>query len=193
MTAAETFSVDPASELHGYELFQGERWWKGVPPRARIAVYGKALDSIAEHSTALVLRGVHSAGLPLRYAYPDPPHTVVLSHLLERVHEFVAQQKEQVLVIADEVGEQARHRADLDIYRRKGTPGYRGKKLTTIVDTLHFAPSHASRLLQAVDLVTFLYRRVYDHTEANERSARANAALWSKLESKIVHEGCFLP
>ena len=62
------------------------------------------------------------------------------------------------LVIADEVDSQARHRADLSSYREVGTTGYRHRKLTRIVDTLHFAPSHASRLVQAADVITFLYR-----------------------------------
>ena len=61
-----------------------------------------------------------------------------------------------VLVIADEVDGQARHHADLSSYREVGTTGYRHRKLTRIVDTLHFAPSHASRLVQAADVITFL-------------------------------------
>jgi len=48
---------------------------------------------------------------------------------------------EYALVIADEVDGQAKHRADLSSYREVCTTGYRHRKLTRIVDTLHFAPS----------------------------------------------------
>jgi hypothetical protein len=130
---------------------------KGIPPRTRIGVYNGAFDAIGKHCRAIILRGVDSAGLRMRYATPEPPHSVVLLHLLERVDEYAKQYGEQVLVIADEVGEQAKHRSELAMYRRSGTWGYRARKLTQIVDTLHFAPSSASRLVQAIDLVTFLY------------------------------------
>jgi hypothetical protein len=63
---------------------------------------------------------------------------------------------EYALVIADEVDGQAKHRADLSSYRDVGTTGYRHRKLTRIVDTLHFAPSRASRLVQAADVITIL-------------------------------------
>ena len=72
---------------------------------------------------------------------------MVLQHLLERVDEYVTSVGEYALVIADEVDAQAKHRADLSTYREVGTLGYRHRKLTRIVDTLHFAPSNASRLV----------------------------------------------
>jgi len=87
------------------------------------------------------------------------PGVEPLQHLLERVDECATGLGDYALVIADEVDGQARHRADLSSYREVGTTGYRHRKLTRIVDTLHFAPSHASRLVQAADVITFLYRR----------------------------------
>ena len=191
--AVGDYGVDSQAELHGYELFQGERWWDGVPVRARIAVYGAALDVIGEHCETIILRGIHSAGLRERYKHPEEPHSLVLLHLLERINEYGMRHQEHLLVIADEVGEQARHRSDLALYRRRGTWGYRSAQLTQIVDTLHFAPSHASRLLQAVDLVVFLYRRIQDHTETDARAARANSTLWRRIEDKISHEDCWYP
>lgn len=191
--AVRDYGVDLDAELHGYELFQGERWWDGVPVRARIAVYGAALDVVGDHCETLILRGVHSAGLRERYRHPDEPHSIVLQHLLERINEYGVKQQEHLLVIADEVGEQARHRSDLALYRSRGTWGYRSAQLTQIVDTLHFAPSHVSRLLQAVDLVVFLYRRMQDHKESDPRATRANETLWARIAGKIYHELCWYP
>jgi len=98
-----------------------------------------------------------------------------------------------VLVIADEVDGQARHHADLSSYREVGTTGYRHRKLTRIVDTLHFAPSHASRLVQATDVITFLYRRVFTHRETDERSRKAKIAMWNRLRLRVHHEFCWFP
>ncbi|BAL85333.1 hypothetical protein AMIS_1130 [Actinoplanes missouriensis 431] len=90
-------------------------------------------------------------------------------------------------------GVPVRARADLHGYLRYGTHGYRGRRLTRIVDTMHFAPSSASRLVQAIDLVVFLYRRIQTHTESDSRATRANAALWDRIAPKISHQHCWYP
>jgi Protein of unknown function (DUF3800) len=130
---------------------------------------------------------------PFSYSVPEPPHSVVLQHLLERVDECVTNLGDYALVIADEVDGQAKHRADLSSYRDVGTTGYRHRKLTRIVDTLHFAPSHASRLVQAADVIAFLYRRVFTHEETNERSRAAKVAMWGRLQPRVHHELCWFP
>jgi Protein of unknown function (DUF3800) len=188
--ATRDYGVAEDAELHGYELFQGEGWWRGVPPRARIGVYNDAFETISEHCDAIILRGIHTEGQRRRYAKIEPAHSWVLSNLLEQIHDHVTT---CALVIADEVGDQAIHRADLAFYQNSGTLGYRARKLTRIIDTLHFAPSHASRLLQAVDLVVYLHRRIETHIEPTERGRRANERLWKRIGSKVVHQRCWYP
>lgn len=74
-----------------------------------------------------------------------------------------------------------------------GTIGYRQRKLTRIVDTLHFAPSHASRLVQAADMITFLYRRVFTHRDSDTRSRKAKIAMWNRLRPRVYHNHCWCP
>lgn len=114
-------------------------------------------------------------------------------HLFEQINKYAATHDDFALVIADEVGEPARHRADLAAYRQDGTWGYRATKLTQIIDTLHFAPSDTSRLLQAADLVVYLHRRMVTHTEPSDKARRANERLWSHVEPKVVHQWCWHP
>lgn len=193
LNAAKAYGVNAESELHGYDLFQGRAHWSGLPPRARVAVYNAAMKAIGAHDVTIILRGVDRHGLAHRYASPKPAHEVVLSHLLERVDGYAAMREELALVIADEVDNPATHRADLSRYRVDGTGGYRSRRLTRIVDTLHFAPSHASRLVQAVDLVTFLYRRMANVTGHDPREAAANEKLWSWVEQRRYHSWCWSP
>jgi len=96
-------------------------------------------------------------------------------------------------VIADDVDEPAKHRADLSAYRTQGTKGYRSQLLDRIVDTLHFAPSHSSRLVQAADMLAFMYRRLETHTESDPRATRANEALWSRIQPTVQHRHCWIP
>lgn len=94
------------------------------------------------------------------------------------------------LVIADEPGQhdqQREYRTDLGSYREAGTRGWRGRKITRVVDTLHFAPSESSRLVQASDLVAFLFHRLQTKTDADARETRANARLWTRLADGALH------
>ncbi|BCY10936.1 DUF3800 domain-containing protein [Actinoplanes sp. L3-i22] len=185
--AVDSFGVPKDAELHGYELFNGVGWWKDVPVRARIGVYNEVFTAIGAHCTVLLLRGMNAGG---RHTSASSRHRRVLQHLLEQIDEYADRHDEHVLVIADEVGEQSKHWADLHDYLRTGTDA---RQLTRIVDTMHFAPSSASRLVQAIDLVVFLYRRVQTHTETDARATRANAALWARIEPRVGHQDCWYP
>lgn len=191
--AVRAHGVTEDAELHGYELYQGEGWWKELPPRVRISIYNEVFEAVSQHCRAVILRGLHRAGQRRRYTVVDPAHSIVLLHLLEQIDDFARRRDEHVLVIADEVGEQAKHRSELAMYRRLGTWGYKSRKLTQVVDTLHFAPSHASRLLQAVDLIVFLHRRLETHKEPVERARRANERLWERLEPVVFHNWTWYP
>lgn len=131
---------------------------------------------------------------------PPAPRTLqhhrrpVLGQLLERVDEWVARRDEHALVIADEVVAQpGLYRAVLSLYQQHGLWGESTRKLIHIGDTLHFAPSAASRLVQAADLIAFLYRRIETQTAPDERARRANNALWERVGSRVVSATCWTP
>src|SRR6266508_3129053 len=171
------------------------RW----PPRKRTDYLMAWSCTDTRHSTPaaqdihVIARSMDVVGQNARYRFPEPPHSVVLQHLLERVDECVTTLGEYALVIADEVDGQAKHRTDLSSYRDVGTTGYRRRRLTRIVDTLHFAPSHASRLVQAADVIAFLYRRGFTHRETDERSRKTKVSMWKRLEPRVHHELCWFP
>ncbi|MGH3833292.1 MAG: hypothetical protein ACRDRS_23130, partial [Pseudonocardiaceae bacterium] len=84
------------------------------------------------------------------------------------------------------------YRAYLRRYQDIGTLGYRHRRITQIVDTLHFAPSSASRLVQGVDLIAFLYHRIKTTPDtADARATRANTALWRRIQPRVAHCLCW--
>ncbi len=192
-SAAASYGLAADVELHGYEMFHGVAAWKGVPPRARIGVFDDVTEAVAAQDVHVIARAMDIVGQRARYAYLDAPHSVVLQHLLERIDDCVTGLGEHALVIADEVDGQAQHRADLSRYREVGTKGYRQRKLTRIVDTLHFAPSKASRLVQAADVIAFLYRRTFTYQEPDERARKAKIAMWNRLQPRVEHHWCWYP
>lgn len=194
--AADEFNgVSAQAELHGYSLLHGEDDWEALKflTRARIGVYGRALEAIGASDARIIIRGVNIPRLRTRYAAPDHPHDVTLSHLLERVDECADQMGEHALIIADEVDRADTHRRRLWTFQRFSTSGYRSRQLTRIVDTIHFAPSQASRLLQAIDLVVYLYQRRKSDGDRDGRAQRANRHLWDHVDAHVWHDHCWYP
>jgi hypothetical protein len=187
--------LDAYAELHGQPLFHGRKEWSGLSgkPRARIGVYHDALAAIASYDVRLVLRGVHTARLAARYAKPWHPHRAVLQFALEDIDCIAEECGELALVIADEIDTAMEHRRSLWAYQRSSTAGHRARQLTRIVDTLHFAPSSASRLVQAADVVAFLHGRMHSGLDQDGRAISANRELWSILSDRIYNAECWYP
>lgn len=185
------------AELHGHAIVAGKDDWEPLAPmiRARIGVYGKALQAIADHEVAIILRSVNVKGLITRYGGAASPHSVVMTHLVERVDEYACKPSvaQNVLLIADEVDGQETYRRELVSYQQGGTWGYRQRKIRNVVDTIHFAPSKASRLVQAADLVAYIARRYHFHAETDPRAEKANEALYDRIRPRIQHSHCWHP
>lgn len=194
--SARTFpGLNAFGELHGHALFHGKDDWAAVAtmPRARIGIYGQALSVIAQHDVRIIIRGVDCIGLSDRYSSPEPPHALVLMHLLERINDHAIDPENNVIVIADEVPEANAHRRSLWNFQRNATWGYRSQQLTRIIDTIHFAPSTSSRLLQAADIVAFLWYRMDAGTDKDARAIKANNDLWNLMSGKVIHNWIWTP
>jgi Protein of unknown function (DUF3800) len=182
-------------ELHGYPMFHLEGEWEPLKarPRAAIAIYNQAMRAIGAQDVAVFLEGLDCT---TGEDFPCPPHQLVLQRLLERLDAFAGIVGEPILVICDEIEEPSRqlssqhnhYRDLLTTYREQGTPGGRCSTLPHVLDTVHFAPSRHSRLLQAADLVAFLHRRRITVTETDPRSVQAIQRLWDHLAPKIYLE-----
>jgi len=161
--------------------------------RARIGIYNDAFAAIGAHDVQIMIRGVHVPRLLERYVMPDHPHTVVLQHLLERIDEYAAREDQPTLVIADEIDREREYRRDLWRYQRQSTPGWRSRRLTNIVDTIYFAPSEASRLVQAADMIAYLHGRMTSGATRDERAQAANKALWARIADRVHHNNWWRP
>jgi hypothetical protein len=187
------FGLTAATEMHGNPMFQGKGEWANVPTRVRINMYTRAMAAVGSSGAQIILRGMNVRRQRERYVTAHPPHEVVLGHLLERVNGYARVNNSHALVLADEVHTMERHRTNFRAFRAEGTPGYRPSTLQQLIDTIHFAPSYHSRLLQAADLVTFMHRRRCTHTERDARAQVANDAIWAHVEPAIFHELCWEP
>lgn len=188
--------IDPSVELHAHELVHGKGGWKPLARmhRARIGIYEEVLAAVARHDVTFIVEGIDRTKLSERYAKPDEPHSLALMWIMERVQEYTRTVERKVgtatfaLLIADEVDQHDEHRRNLWVAQRDGTWGYKAQVLDRIVDTIYFTPSHSSRLLQAADFTTFIYRRRKTHVETDPRAEAAWARLYGLLEPQIVRQ-----
>ena len=171
--------LSDATELHGYEIASGEKSWKGVPLRLRMWVYANALREIATIEGAALCRG----SVDLAKRSPNDSHYWALTFALEQVDRYAHSLDEQVIAICDDVGNKDIYQTMYAIARRKGTDGLYKSKLSQFVDGLHFTPSHFSRLVQAADLLTYVYRRKHILTYEDPRAVKANDMLWETIQS----------
>jgi len=185
--ASVDFGVAPTAEIHGHPLFHGKDDWKNVGPRARAGIHEKVVDAILATDATILLRSVSEGRLRKRQAqsnYPVkfPAKQVCFQHILQRVNRLAERDGTYALVIADERGDRERHRERFATYQTVGTPGvYMHTTLDLLLDTVHFAPSHHSRMLQAADILAFTYRRHQTVAETDVRAQRIMDRMWAKI------------
>ncbi len=186
--ASKDYGIPATTEFHAHPMFHGKEAWEGVGQRARANLHEKVIDAIVGADVTLLLRHVSEQRLRDRQdrrGYPDrfPPDQVCFQHILQRVENVASRQGTYALVIADERGDRERHRERFAVYQTDGTPGvHRHTTLPSLLDTVHFAPSHHSRMLQAADMLAFTYRRYQTVRETDHRAQRVMDRLWSKLQ-----------
>jgi len=185
--ASVDYGIPATAELHAHPLFHGKDDWKDVGQRARANIHEKVIDTIAAADVRILMRSVRESRLRDRQAknyYPVnfPPEQVCFQHILQRVDKLANRAGAYALVIADERGDRERHRERFATYQTSGTPGvYMHTTLDSLLDTVHFAPSHHSRMLQAADMLAFTYRRHMTVTETDPRAQRVMDRMWQTL------------
>lgn len=193
--AQDTYGrVHASAELHAVDIVGGQRDWERYRHQsmipARVAVMERAIGVVAAHPVRAYIRGAGLAEHARRYGPDTEIHRTVLPWLLERVQGDASEQKDTALVIADERARANTYRADLADYRTLGTWGWRAQKLDRLVDTLHFAPSKSSRLLQAADLVSYTHAMRYKR-HRDPRAAAAWQRMWAQLDPVVREFSCW--
>ncbi len=185
--AAVDYGVLPTIEIHAHPLFHGTEGWRGVGARARVYIHERVIDAILAADVTILLRSVSESRLKARQArehYPVhfPPEQVCFQHILQRADAVAERGGTYALIIADERGDRERHRDRFATYQTKGTPGvYMHTTLDRLLDTVHFAPSHHSRMLQAADVLAFTYRRKMTVVESDHRAQVVMDRVWAKI------------
>lgn len=176
--------LDIREESHASAMMRAEEQpWRQVPLRLRLRIYTEALEAIRDSGCRIYIEGIDIAAQKARgYKSLTPPRELALGYLLERVNDCGREAiAEPVRVVADQHHTSEVSRSNFNNYRLLGTPGYRSSTLPHIESPLQFAASHTSRLLQAADLVTYIYNRQITIRNRDPRAMKAQEALWQTV------------
>ncbi|WP_150114467.1 DUF3800 domain-containing protein [Corynebacterium oculi] len=166
-------------ELHGYELSSGTRDWEPLTtPRARTRIYKQAISAITHVPDLAICRGTTS----LAEKSPHDPHKWSLTFTLECIDTLMKRKNDRVLAFCDDVQNKSIYQDMYASFRRNGLPDDPTNKLTSFTDGLHFTPSHHSRMVQAIDLISYVYRRNFIQKYTDPRAHKVFENLWKELE-----------
>ena len=170
-------------EFHGNEIWQGSKHWTGKQPPELLAAYEAAVKLLDDCDIDLAHSSIHKARLHANYDgdADENAYRLALQFLLEKVDALGSSRK---ILVADEAKEQElraiRMVADLQKWGGGEVPG---RQLKTIIDSLHFVPSHASPGVQMADLVAFAMQR----SRRGESHPDAQAALDRIMATVTAH------
>lgn len=186
--ASSDFGVSSRAELHGYDVAQGKGDWSPLSGelRARLSVLGQALKVIGRVPDVHAYQfGLNRSQLRAKYAIPWPERKILIGHLAQRAHHAM-HPDDHLVIVVDASPAQDSLRAHIRDLKRSGTLSkYNSARLRRIVDTLYFAESHESRLLQASDLVSYIHLRSRQ-SDKDPRAARAAKKLWDNVSGKCT-------
>ncbi|MEK6647754.1 MAG: DUF3800 domain-containing protein [Actinomycetota bacterium] len=187
-----------SQEFHGTDLWTGKDSWRNISDgvRYRYWIYEKVINSIVECKASIFLQGLDLNSQNARRTAPEPPHDFVLKSLLEKTDRYFEQQGVFGLAICDEIGSTAEMSSQRNNFRslqKHGIGCNYPRKISRIVDTLHFVSSKESRLIQAIDLVVFLHRRRSVHRFKKESERDEVDRLWALLQPQVLYDRIWRP
>ena len=120
----------------------------------RDALVDAVFDVLDAHKPTLIMVAISKRKLAEKYSRPDPVEDIAYQFMLERFNNSVGRRDNPLgLVVCDEQKElQGSVRKAHARYRRHGT---NMQPINNVIETPFFTPSHCSRMLQMIDVVTY--------------------------------------
>ena len=183
--AHRVFGVAPMAEIHAHHMLQGKGEWARLhgDPRARVALAQRAIAVISSADARVMVVVDDAWSGPWEGSRnPAPRYGACLDALVRRVEAHARAAGVPALIIADDVADADDYRED--VLRLRLRPEVDAPS-PRILDTIYFAPSRSSRLVQAADVVAHVARRVRAE-EATTGRRRPATDLWVPLAARTT-------
>ena len=155
------FPSERVCELHGKEMLHGSKGWRKVSLADRLVLLSQCLDVIEHHGLSMVAGGCNKRLLRERYLKPEHPHSLALWLCLERVARVAKQRNQLAIMVADDCSNSHKDlsRTTLLRYWEQGAPYGATVDFSSLIDIIHFMPSHDSPHIQLCDVVMYIQHR----------------------------------
>jgi Protein of unknown function (DUF3800) len=145
-------------ELHMTDIHNRKGWFKGMSRVTCDALRDAVLDVLDDHRPTLIFTVLDKQGHVAKYGMrAKPPEDYTYMLMIERFNHFLGRRGEIGLIVSDDQkGSEDTIRKAHSSYRKSGTTY---TQIQHVIETPFFAPSHWSRMLQVVDVATWLLNR----------------------------------
>ena len=170
------------TEFHGQEICGGRGNFKGRPLDERLQVLDRILPIICSEDAMRVYVRILPHNITHTAKRPDE---IAFMYLVELVDGLFGEVDSLGMMFGDydepTIGSSV---ASLSAFRSGGTGWSRGKEIKNIIDTVHFARSHHSRMIQLADIYLYCLQFMCGN----------NSAAWrNKIAAKIAESGLDKP
>lgn len=152
-----TSQLKRGTEFHGKEICQQKGAFKGVALETRLQLIASLCEILDRPEIEKFYIRIRPENI---VAAAEPPEEIAFMYMVEQINRFLKKNDEVGMIFGDYddpvIGPSV---ASLSRFRRHGTDWARSIKIDRLVDTVHFAKSHHSRLIQLADV--YLYFRQF--------------------------------
>ena len=157
------------------DMVNGKGHFAGVNRSVRDELCAATLDVIDLHRPTFIFIALDKQAHLNKYRSPDPPEDITYELMIERFDRFLRHRRQHgVIVSDDQKGAEDQIRSAHSRYRKRGT-GW--ASIDHVIETPFFAPSHWSRMLQIVDVATWILARKL----RNEHRGRPAPPEWARI------------
>ena len=177
LLAKETFETDEltaSTEFHAAEIYHRKGNFKNwTDPGRRVQLIGKLAEILSLPEVKLIKIQINTCFLNAGQS----PEDIAFMFLCERANDFVKANKALGMLIGDRENDHhaARFASILSNYRANGTDFEYGRKIQSLVDSVHFTNSHLSRFLQLADSYVWLLQ--FQNRNRGSRDSKHQAML----------------
>jgi len=173
-------------EFHGYEMWNKSSYWAERNPPEIIAAYEAAIELLEVHGLSVAHSSINKGKLHARCGgiADGNSYRLALQFLLEKIDVCGGENK---IIVADEAKEEQlgaiKMVADMQDWGGGEVPG---KRLRTVIDSLHYVQSHASPGVQMADLVAYVLQRTRTPVEKHPDAIASMSRLREMVDNSTL-------
>ncbi|MCR9214901.1 MAG: DUF3800 domain-containing protein [Proteobacteria bacterium] len=168
------------TEFHGIDVCRGKGNFKGFEFEDRMEILEKLLAVLARDE----IKRIYVRILPANIVKTgDPPEEIAFMYLVENA-DLIFKENDSYGMLFGDYDEPAIGVSvtNLSHFRRRGTAWAGARDIENIIDTVHFAKSHHSRMIQLADI--YVYCLQFHH--------KKNKSNWRREVHRIILESGIL-